>query len=506
VTKRIITPGRNVWRLAPVTRAGVLVDACDYYRAFYRAMSAARRYVLLSGWQFDSDVRLLRGEDARGAPWPVEFLPFLSALCRERPELRVYVLAWDYSVIYTLEREWMQRLKFDFGASDRIEYVLDGKHPVGACHHQKLVAVDGRLAFVGGADICDGRWDDRQHEQLNAERVNRYGEPYKPYHEVVAFITGDRAVASLEEDFKLRWRRARGVELRLPAPDRVAGSDEEQIEFEGALPLEATTTAIARTYATYEVAGSEAISEIRALYMDAIREAKAFVYIETQYITSRALHEALVARFCDESQPPLQVIIVVPRGGDTFKEELALGAAEEQLLASIERVAWDRGHLLRVLYSGPSDGSESSLPTFIHSKVLVVDDRFLSIGSANCTNRSFGLDSELNLVWETDERRGPLGRSIARLRASLLSEHAGIAHDERLMETDGLVQRLDALVEAGTRLRLRPTSSSESEPSSLLKLAFDSESPPLEAALDELTGASRLTSISAVAPHERRSR
>ena len=119
------------------------MDACDYYRALYQAMGTAQRYVLLAGWQFDSDVRLLRGEDARGAPWPVELLPFLSALCRERPELHVYVLAWDYSVLYTLEREWMQRLKFDFGTSDRVEYVLDGKHPVGASHHQKLVVVDG---------------------------------------------------------------------------------------------------------------------------------------------------------------------------------------------------------------------------------------------------------------------------------------------------------------------------------------------------------------------------
>jgi phosphatidylserine/phosphatidylglycerophosphate/cardiolipin synthase-like enzyme len=485
---RIVVPGKNAWRLAPVTQAGVLVDACDYYRAFYRAMSTARRYALLAGWQFDSDVRLLRGDDARDAPWPVELLPFLSALCRERPELQVYVLAWDYSVVYTLEREWMQQLKFDFGASERIHYVLDGKHPVGASHHQKLVVVDGRLAFVGGADICDGRWDDRKHDRENPHRVNRAGEAYKPYHEVVGFITGERAVASLQEDFEARWRRASGVDLELPAPPPVAAG-EGQIAFEGALPLQANTTAIARTYAPYEVDGCEAVSEIRQLYEDAIRESASLVYIETQYITSRALHRALVARMRDESRPRLQVVIVLPRGGDSLKEEIALGAAEGQFLASMGDVAREKGHALRVLYSDSSDGSETAPPTFIHSKLLIVDDRFLTVGSANCTNRSFGMDSELNLVWESEERRGRLGESISRLRASLLSEHAGTAYDPSLEEIDGLVQRLDELTSAATRLRLRPApSTTNGESPGLLQLAFDPESPLLEAALDEFLG------------------
>lgn len=502
MTKRIVAPGRNAWRLAPITQAGVLVDACDYYRALYQAMGTAQRYLLLAGWQFDSDVRLLRGEDARGAPWPVEFLPFLSALCRERPELHVYVLAWDYSVLYTLEREWMQRLKFDFGSSERVQYVLDGKHPVGASHHQKLVVVDGRLAFVGGADICDGRWDDRRHDVENPERMNRYGEPYKPYHEVVAYIAGDGAVGSLEEDFKLRWGRAAGAPLKLPAP-YLPGASEDRTDFEGALPLDATTVAIARTYAAYEDVGCEAISEIRRSYEDAIREAQFLVYIETQYITSRALYDALIARLEDRSKPPLQVIIVVPRGGDTFKEELALGAAEERFLASLEHTAAETGHQLRVLYSAASDGSESAPTTFIHSKLLVVDDRFLTVGSANCTNRSFGLDSELNLVFESDARRGPLAMSIARVRASLLSEHAGIPFDERLTAGEDVVARLDEILATGTRLRLRPSADAEGEPSGLLQLAFDPERPLLEAALDELAG---LTEPSAAGPRARRSR
>jgi len=69
-----------------------------------------------------------------------------------------------------------------------------------------------------------------------------------------------------------------------------------------------------------------------------------------------------------------------------------------------------------VLFSAPDDGSSESQPTFIHSKLLIVDDEFMTIGSANCTNRSLCIDSELNLAWES-RKDGP-DMSIARLRAA----------------------------------------------------------------------------------------
>ena len=484
----IVAPGRNAARVARAARVGILVDARDYYRAFYQAMCGARSYALLAGWQFDSDVRLLRGEDAEGAPYPVELLPFLSALCRERSELHVSLLAWDYSVVYTFEREWLQRLKFDFGASERIHYLLDGQHPVGASHHQKLVVVDGHVAFVGGADICDGRWDDPSHTKDNPGRVNRYGEPYKPYHEVVAVVSGRDVVGTLEHEFVQRWQRAAGAPLSLPPPPEPTRVECEHA-FDGAHPLAATATAVARTYPAYEN-GTDAVAEIRRLYEDAIGAADHLVYIETQYITSRALLDAFLARFRDSSRSRLRVVIVLPRGSDTFKEQLALGAAEDRLLATLRDAARQSGHELRLLYSESTGAADGAQPTFIHSKLLVIDDRFLTVGSANCTNRSFGVDSELNLVWESVEGEGAVSRDIARLRAKLLAEHAGIEHDERLEDLHALVEHIDALLEKGTtRLRRRPVPElSENDLAALVELAFDPEGPMLERALEELFG------------------
>lgn len=61
-------------------RAGVLVDGADYYRAFYWAARRAERYILMSGWQFDSGVQLVRGDEA-AAGEEVRFLKFLNGLC-----------------------------------------------------------------------------------------------------------------------------------------------------------------------------------------------------------------------------------------------------------------------------------------------------------------------------------------------------------------------------------------------------------------------------------------
>src|SRR5688572_29511036 len=99
--------GRNLWKLARPDASGVLVDAADYYRAFYEAASQAKKSILLSGWQFDRGVPLLRGQHAPAGA-EVRLLAFLNQLCEQKPELQVYVLAWDFHVVFALEREWMQ--------------------------------------------------------------------------------------------------------------------------------------------------------------------------------------------------------------------------------------------------------------------------------------------------------------------------------------------------------------------------------------------------------------
>jgi phosphatidylserine/phosphatidylglycerophosphate/cardiolipin synthase-like enzyme len=141
----------------------------------------------------------------------------------------------------------------------------------------------------------------------------------------------------------------------------------------------------------------------------------------------------------------------MPRGADTTKEKFALGDLQSAMLADLEVAAEQHGHELSFLCSAVA-GESCEQATFIHSKVLIIDDELLCIGSANMTERSMSLDSELCLFWHA-EPGSELSQDIREVRASLLAEHSG-QPSETFTELDGLTERVRAAIEAGqSRLR-----------------------------------------------------
>lgn len=476
----ILIPGSNCSLSARSHCSRLLVDARDYYRAFYAEAARAERSILLAGWQFDSQVELLRGEDAVGAQSPVRFLPFLEALSKKRPDLQIYILAWDYSALFAMEREWLQRALFAWTTPANIHFRFDNRHPLGASHHQKFAVMDGSLAFVGGIDFASARWDDREHRLHNPLRFERE-EPQKPYHDVMAFVSGQAAEA-LEALFAERWLAATGDSLELP-PSTIQAREPA---FEEGIPIEAAEVGISCT----ECGAGERASvnaEVLALYRTAISCAERLIYIETQYFTASAILDALTARMREPQRQQLQIVVVMPNAADSEKERMALGAAQDRLLASLKATANETGSLVRIYstWALAEDGARTA--TFIHSKVLIVDDRLLCVGSANLTNRSLLLDTELNVSWEDPSGEGPTARSIAQVRAELLGEHAGIAPDPEFSRVDGLVERLDALLKGGeSRLFARELTLAESAPTLHLERVFDPDKPLDELELVEL--------------------
>ena len=454
-----------------VAKSNVIVDAAAYYAAFYRAASLARRHIVIAGWQFDTNVKLLRGAAAQGVPYPVEFLPFLNALCAERPELRVYVLAWDYSLVYSLEREWLQSLKFAFQSSANIRFEFDAHPSFGGSHHQKLAVIDGVTAFAGGLDICEERWDDRSHAEQQCLRVNPAGAICRPNHEVQASVQGEAASALLRL-FRERWLSALGEELALePDPSSpVAQLELTSVDPGAILPLSAETVAIARTL---PVGAAPAIQEVSAALNAALLAAERLVYIETQYFTSRSVTATLLERLRDSERPRLQLLILMPRGADTGKEKFALGDLQSAVLSDLAITAEQHGHELKFLCSAVA-GENCEAATFIHSKVLIVDDELLCVGSANMTERSMTLDSELCLFWQADAGSA-LSADIQRVRASLLAEHAGLPPDD-FLEIEGLTTRVTQAVEAGSS-RLRESHFDPVSVSPLKQAMFDPSGP-----------------------------
>jgi phospholipase D1/2 len=448
----ILKPGTNCMGIYPARETGLLVDACDYYRAFYQAALKARRYLLLAGWQFDSEVHLLRGDEVRRAGRDVRLINFLDSLCEAAPELEIYLLAWDFSAVFSLERQWFQEIIFGWSTNERLHFRFDSKHALGATHHQKFVIVDGSLAFVGGMDICASRWDDRRHLKENPDRVEDDGSPYGSYHDIQSYHTGP-VVQQLQNLFVERWLAAGADDLSLPhdaGPDDplAAGATIPPCDLRQAIRLPADRVAVSRTQASFSDLDPRDVSEIRHLFVDAIMAAEQLIYLENQYFSSQVVFWSLVARMACPDRSRIQVVLVLP-DRLPLSEALFLGLPQIRMLRSLEQVAEKTGHGFAAFTTVCLENGEATR-TFIHSKLLLVDDRFLSVGSANATNRSLGLDTELNVSWEAEPEQGGLVAALRGVRASLLAEHAGLfgrGEEGRFEPIEGLIGRLNAEAE-----------------------------------------------------------
>ena len=142
----ILEVGRNCRRIDPAEKAAVLVDGADYFRSLAHAVREAERYVLIAGWEIDSQTRLLRGDDGNLT---------LEALLRETAAKKdgpvVNILSWDFSVVFAMEREAWSGVKLGWTGGEKVRFKLDGQHPLGASQHQKIVVVDGNGWASAGA-------------------------------------------------------------------------------------------------------------------------------------------------------------------------------------------------------------------------------------------------------------------------------------------------------------------------------------------------------------------
>jgi phospholipase D1/2 len=483
VLNSILTIGSNCWDISDVKETGLLIDGRDYYLAFYRAASEAQRHILICGWQFDSDVPLVRGQDVPEGN-DLGLLSFLNGLCEKNNELRIYILAWNFNAIYGIEREWFQKWYFNWTTNDRLKFCFDACHCLGASHHQKFAVVDGAIAFLGGLDLCSSRWDDRDHCPDNSNRINTDQMTYGPFHDIQSYHTGSVA-GKLAELFRERWRIVCGEELDLPRT-----SEKMQVDFAGQLPILSHRVAISRTQARTDDGKQESIQEIRQLFVDAIGAAESLIYIENQYFSANAIFEALSNRMRETARSRLEIVLVLAKEANAFVEKVSIGIAQAKVIGRLKELAAETGHRLGVYYSACSADDGQEVPVYIHSKLFLIDDRFLSVGSANMNNRSMGLDTEINVTWEASPNQKALVRSIRNIRANLLAEHIGSKDPKemrRLGSVEGLVDYLDRLANGGScRLRRHPSLDGNPADYEILSsifpdgLPFDLEEPRAE--------------------------
>ncbi len=407
-TSKILRTGVNVWKIERASRIAPLVDGAEFFRAVRESLLKARRTVFLLGWDFHSRMSLV-GESGKAEDgYPEQLAPFLTALIEERPELHVHVLLWDFAVLYAGEREWLPQWRLDWTTPERFHFSLDRAVPTGASQHQKLVVVDDQVAFSGGLDLTVRRWDTPEHTLRNPHRIDPAGDSYPPFHDVQAVVDGDAAHA-IARIARRRWRMVTGqtvADNTAPAGD--PWPDSVTPAFEN------VDVGIARTRPAF--GDQQEVREVERLFLDSIQAAERFIYIENQFLTSTKIAECLCAALKRNRQ--LEAVFVAPHGAESWIEMHTMRYGRIRFAQTF----CDEGvnDQIRMLCPVIPDGDECVYP-MIHSKVMVVDDRLLRIGSANLNNRSMGTDTECDLVIEADSLQ--VRKQIAAVRNRLIAEH-----------------------------------------------------------------------------------
>ncbi|CAN1754292.1 Phospholipase D beta 1 [Linum perenne] len=331
---------------------GHQIGSFDYERRscwtdVFRVISEARRLVYITGWSVNYNVRLVRD----GGRMDCTLGELLKAKSQEG--VRVLLLVWDDptsgsilghnhdGIMGTGDEETRRYFK-----NSSVQVLLCPRSPdqghsfiknqeVGTIytHHQKTVIADadaGRnrrkiVAFVGGLDLCNGRYDTQEHSLFRTSQTvhkddfhnptfsvpNAGGCPREPWHDLHSKIEGPAAYDVLT-NFEERWSKAskpRGIHKLTSSLDDALLKLERIPEILGiseAASLadkdpEAWHVQVFRSIDSTSVKGfpedpRHATSKnlhcgknilidmsIHAAYVKAIRSAKHFIYIENQY-------------------------------------------------------------------------------------------------------------------------------------------------------------------------------------------------------------------------------
>ena len=273
-----------------------------------------------------------------------------------------------------------------------------------ATHHQKIVIVDGKIAFTGGLNVTDQYLDTPKHRKREL-----------PWHDVFVKVEG-ATVRQFVRNFIGLWNQERlraeaflkdayrAMVFKVHARPMIGPTSnltEAMIPtvLTSALPAKIPSQ-VHRTITKKGTADSGVPIVIRKDilegYVQAISQAESFIYLENQYFREEIIADAIVKQHKDK--PDLQTIILLPKVIEEFLkskgDELSQhGAALQfELLDKMNRAIGSKLGLFTL------ERNDKKL-VYVHSKLLIIDDKFASIGSANCNPRSFKMDTELDFVW-----------------------------------------------------------------------------------------------------------
>lgn len=368
----------------------VLVDGADAFSAMAGAIASARRTIHITGWSASAGFALDRTAQADTT------LAALLGAAGARG-VRSRILLWagaPVPLIRPTRRDAAQAARA-LGAAAGVRCVLDTREYPLDCHHEKILLVDDEVAFVGGLDLTDlvsDRWDTREHPA-------RAG---VGWHDAAVRVTGP-VVADLANHFAQRWGEVAGETLphvAAPAPT-------------GEVAARVVRTIPERIYA-FAPAGEFGVL---AAHLDALRSAQRLVHLENQFLWAVEVVDVLVEKLRNPPRPDFRLVLVLPDKAHTG-QDATLGQ-----LSRLREADAGTGRLLPLTVQSDAAGHH----VYVHAKIGIVDDRWLTVGSANLNSHSLFNDTEVNLVIEDVALAAATRKSLWREHTGLESEGDPIA-------------------------------------------------------------------------------
>jgi len=429
----LLVPQSTCWRTARAPRAGLIVDVEDYYAAAHEAMRHAQRSIHILGWAWNPDTPF--APVAPGEGEPERWGPFVRALADARAELDVRLLVWKSALpIAATQNFFPHRARACFKGSN-VQFRLDSSIPLGACHHQKVVVIDDRLAFCGGCDVGPDRWDTRLHHDDNPCRHTGHGAHtsggrfFDCRHETMAVVDGE-AAREFGQLFRNRWERACG-EILLPVSDDAQGPDYDPWPNHVPVLFKDAKVGIARSEPKWS--HFPEVRETERLHLASVAAARRLIYMENQYFASPIIAEALAHRLEEPDGP--EVFLVSTQHSPSWFDQMTMDRTRLLFLRRL-RQADKYARLTAVCPVTPGGRL-----IIVHSKLSIIDDQLVRIGSANINNRSTGYDTECDLAIEAEDdagrdaiagfRNGLIGHWIAQpaqALAAAVKEHGSLAN------------------------------------------------------------------------------
>jgi phosphatidylserine/phosphatidylglycerophosphate/cardiolipin synthase-like enzyme len=340
-------------------RLDVYIDGADALAALAAAIEDARSSIWLAGWFFSPDfvLRVDRPTTLR------------ELLAKAAERVDVTVLAWAGAPLplFHPDRKEVRAVRDALSDGTRIQVALDARERPFHCHHEKLAVIDGEHAFVGGIDLTSyagDRLDTNEHPPRGSIG----------WHDAATRVSGP-AVVDVADHFRLRWWEVTGTDLPAGARPQPAGD----------LELQVVRTLPEKIYRRLPK-GEFTILES---YLRALRGAERLIYLENQFLWSPEVVAVLEHKLRYPPDDRFRLLVLLPvkpnNGNDDTRGQLAVLAAAD-------------GAAGRFLACTLSQSGAGGRPIYVHAKIGIVDDNWLTVGSANLNEHSLFNDTEMNIV------------------------------------------------------------------------------------------------------------